>query len=217
MNIHNLKAGDRVTITEGDGEYTYSSIVHEKKIDSTITVYMPYEAKGLLRIRLGSMVEVVFAAEDAQYRFDASIKAIYEVDRVKYLDIMPVSELRRVQRRQFYRLKITLDVYIRLLEQEGSPQDDGWKKTFTEDISGDGMRLKSFEAIPDGSLLDCMIRLRDRQIIRLQGRVLEVFEAEDEILPYRLRIEIQGISEQIQNEIIRFIFDRQREMRAKML
>lgn len=217
MNIHNLKAGDRVTITDRDGEYTYTSIVHEKKTDNTITVYMPYEAKGLLRIRPGSMIVVSVEAEDAQYQFDAGIKAVYDVDKVKFMDFMPVSGLRRVQRRQFYRLKAALDVYIRLLEQEGSPQDDGWKKTITVDISGEGMRLKTFEAIPDGSLLECMIRLSDRQIIRLQGRVLEVFEAEDEIFPYRLRIVFSGISEQMQNEIVRFIFVRQREMRAKTL
>lgn len=215
-NSYSLKEGDKLTIYYREREF-YTSAIQEVKDNGIITTYAPMGAKALLAIRPNDMVYISYVRADAQYQFDACVKRRHRQNGVNFLEFLPMSEHRRIQRRQYYRLLVTLDAYIQPLRLVDTEVEDDWIKVQTVDISGEGMQLKSFEPIPDHSILECMISLDDNKIIRMQGEVLEVFEVVEDASPYRLRIFFNEIAEDKRQDIIKFIFNQQQRSRAKGL
>lgn len=216
-SIRGLKEGDKVTIRYGEDE-SYTSIVQSINENGEITTYAPLDEKKILTLKPNDTAVLSFVRPDAQYEFDAVVKKRYRQRDINFIEFVPTSEYRRIQRRQYYRLKISLDAYVRVIRQgdEGDGEDE-WIKMHTVDISGQGMQLKSYEAIPDHSILDCVICLDEEKTIRVKGEVKEVYETEEGPIPYRLRIYFFEITEQQKKEIIQFIFKKQMEMRAKAL
>jgi c-di-GMP-binding flagellar brake protein YcgR len=216
MNSSLLKVGDNITIQYRDYE-SYNTMIQEIKKNGEIATIAPFEIKDLLALKPKCTVRISYAKADAQYEFDALVLKRYRSKGVPYLDFLPISEHRRIQRRQFYRLKITLDAYVRTQDTVNAVNTNEWIKMHTVDLSGEGVQLKSFAPVPDRTLLECMICLDENNVIQTNGEVLEVFEVSDELMPYRHRIHFYDIDNTRRDQIIRFIFEQQQQRRWKEL
>jgi c-di-GMP-binding flagellar brake protein YcgR len=209
-----LREGDSLTICFGEKE-SYHTLVQELKEDGVITATAPLEVKSLIALKPKCPVRISYAKADARYEFDAVVQTRYRHKEVAFLDFLPLSEHKRIQRRENYRLKITLDAYVRVQASESTEDDEEWIKMYTVDLSGEGSQLKSFTPIPDHTLLECMICLDENKVIRTNGEVLEVFEIDGDRVPFRLRIHFYDINDDHRDRIIGFVFEEQLRRRKR--
>jgi c-di-GMP-binding flagellar brake protein YcgR len=138
------------------------------------------------------------------------------------------SNLRKFQRREFYRLSCALNMESRPLEQEeietferdhtllspGLPL----QRSIVVDISGGGLRFVSNYSYEPDMMLQCKYSLSvDGQFkdYDLVGKVLDVHESPNRAGVFEHRVQYVDIDTEDREEIIRFIFEEERKWRKK--
>ena len=138
------------------------------------------------------------------------------------------TNLRRHQRREYYRLNCVLDMEVRFLEKSeitavlgnrdyvamGLPVRRG----VIVDISGGGIRFVTDRVYEPDSLIYCKYILsldgEDKEHV-LASRVLRVKELEDKPGMYEHRAQYINIDAEEREEIIRYIFEEERKIRKR--
>ena len=77
------------------------------------------------------------------------------------------------EKRRFRRFKLELPVDCTITEKQGDTY-----KTFSKDISGQGICLKIPEIVPQGGVLDLLVSMPDKRPIKIIGEVVWVKEIE---------------------------------------
>ncbi|MDK2926563.1 MAG: hypothetical protein PWR31_253 [Bacillota bacterium] len=126
--------------------------------------------------------------------------------------------LGKMQRRSFIRLEVSLPVTVRVLDvKEGvPPQVREEVKAVTVDLSAGGVLL----AFPHELARDTWVELDlflAAEKLTLRGRVRRVAPAAGRGGPARLGVEFVEPHPRQQDKIVKFIFERQRELRQKGL
>ena len=147
----------------------------------------------------------------------------------KYILLMELtSNLRKFQRREYYRLSCALDMDSRLLEKEeiqAIEKKDNYlvpglplKRSIIVDISGGGIRFVGDYAYDLDSMICCRYHLvidgRDKEYM-LVARVISVRELEDKKGIFEHRAQYVNINTLEREEIIRFIFEEERKNRKR--
>ncbi len=217
-----LSAKETVHLMYGKGKY-YSSIIHEITKEGRLIIYTPEEE--IIKMSLSKMEEIIicFNREDAQYQFTAVIERQYYEGQLELTELRQVSEIKRIQRREYYRLKKVLPVKVRLYtaDDDDKYRDDqskkgerSWTKAFTVDISADGVRICSKIKWQVESIIEIILSL-DGVTFRLKGKILGVKESVDDSQVYLARAKFLDIDKQQRDIIIRYIFKEQLELRSK--
>ena len=153
-----------------------------------------------------------------------------EQTRLILLPVMELtSNLRKYQRREYYRFSCALDMCARNLEEEeiealekNSPYElqPGLpiKHSVIVDISGGGLRFLSSQKYEPGSLILCSYHLLkdgERKKYDVVGKVLAVKELENRRGMFEHRVQYYNLDVNTREEIIRFIFEEERKSRKK--
>jgi c-di-GMP-binding flagellar brake protein YcgR len=77
------------------------------------------------------------------------------------------------EKRKFKRFKVELSVDCTIPEKRGDTY-----KTFSKDISGQGICLKIPEIVPQGGVLDLLVSMPDKRPVKITGEVVWVKEIE---------------------------------------
>lgn len=163
-------------------------------------------------IRPSDSIRVLFFKEEGCFAFDGRPINRFKIKNVDMISIRQISSIEKIQRRQFYRLKIVLPVEIKILDnKEGSPILKG----YSVDISGNGLRLNIDQKLDVNSIIKCNIKLSSNETLSVKGRVVRV--ALDNKLAYKYDIGIAfvDIPNATQDRIVKFIFEKQRELISK--
>ena len=140
---------------------------------------------------------------------------------------MLTTELKKFQRRQFYRLKCVIDVMLsempdyekenyiarRILKEDSNYEDKG----VMVDISGGGARVLSSNLYKKNSYIRIkfLIVLDKKNIeIATAGRIVASFEHTDRKNLFDNRIQFDS-DRDIQNKIVKYIFEQQRLLRQR--
>lgn len=231
-----VKPGDRVDIRsirrrlnpqEEPEVRTYQTSVYDVISGDRIEVVMPMEKTKLILLPIGSEHDLFFNSSSGMYQCRAKI-----VDRDKkggnYLLVMDlISNLRREQRRQYYRFSCALEMQSRALEtseiravDEMGLTDEQMmpnlplKRSIIVDISGGGLRFVSDYAYEADSVLLCRYDLEteeERKTYEVLGKVLMVNEVENRPGFYEHRVQYIRINKEEREEIIKFIFEEERK------
>ncbi len=231
-----VKPGDRVDIRsirkrlnpEEEPEVRmYQTSVYDIISGDRIEVVMPMEKTKLILLPIGSEHDLFFCSSSGMYQCRAKI-----VDRDKkggnYLLVMDlISNLRREQRRQYYRFSCALEMQSRALETEevravdeiGLTEEQMMpnlplKRSIIVDISGGGLRFVSDYAYEADSILLCRYVLEtdeERKTYEVLGKVLAVNEVENRPGFYEHRVQYIKIDKEEREEIIKFIFEEERK------
>jgi c-di-GMP-binding flagellar brake protein YcgR len=151
-----------------------------------------------------------FPQEDAFYSFSSELLQRRTGD-LSLLVLRRPTEFERVQRRRLYRLQANLDV---LFTVAGSNEA---KKAVTVDISGGGVCLTTAEKVDPGLELDLEIQLERASAIIAHGCVVKCSEIETPGAKprYSLGVEFMNLPSPVQEQIVSFIFAKQRERRQR--
>jgi c-di-GMP-binding flagellar brake protein YcgR len=205
-----------------------------------IIIAQPHFIGGGKLLTADSQVYVQFAKTDALYRFSAKIKMIPNNPTGQIL-LHNLGSAERVQRRQFVRVDMHLDLKYAFLKHFPSAikwDELRWYPSCSANISGGGLLMRSDDNIQKDDLL--MIRIAKYEslgiprllsaiccrIIRMDDekyagmefildRELKKYLSPEEInlLPSQIR----GFNSNVQNRLVKFVFEQQVKDRQKGL
>ncbi|MDI3537982.1 MAG: hypothetical protein PWP12_14 [Bacillota bacterium] len=209
-----LRLNQKVEIekTRDDRREIYSSYIVAIDED-TISLAAPLSGGYLVSFGIGETVRVyagmiAFSSEVVARKFFPDPLLIVKRPEV----------FEKVQRRSFVRLEANLPVVVRVLEEvDGVPEKIPEEvKTTTLDISGGGALLVFPCRLRLETPLELTISLPDEKI-SCEAKVRRVIEGKVPQRTVYLGVEFTAISPRDQDKIVKFIFERQRELRQRGL
>lgn len=202
-----LKTGQKIVIATRlkDGKMKdYVSQVTEVIDSENYTVAVPISKGVIVTLMNGTIVDVLYMVEEAgMYRFEAKIVSKSR-SQVPTMHIRKIGELVKDQRRNHFRVALILPIKIMKI---GVHEDI---EAYCKDLSGGGMRFICGQEFGEGEILgvDFLLNglrfsLKMRLVRKFPSTEPGVFEAAAEFL---------SISEADRNEIIGYLFEKQRLM-----
>ncbi len=234
-----IREGDRIELTpvegrarltdDGEGPKTYATKISEITSEDTIEVLMPMEKTKLILLPVDAEYNVVVYTEAGLYQCFAKVIDRYKSEGMFFLAMELTSNLRKYQRREFYRFSCALEMCARNLEEEEinavEKKSKMWlqpnrpiKRSVVVDISGGGLRFMSNQKYEVGSMIYCsynLVRGTERKQYELVGKVLDVREIENRPGVFEHRVQYYNIDEGTREEIIQFIFEEERRSRRR--
>ncbi len=215
-------------IDEEEKKKIYPTKVHDILSEDQLEVYMPMEKSKLILLPVNAEYDLYFYTTGGLYQCFANVVDRYKVDNKFILLLELTSNLRKFQRREYYRLSCALEMNVRPLEKEelkaveeksdllvpGLPL----KRSVIVDISGGGLRFVGNYAYEPDSMVYCKYHLAIEGQLKeytLVSRILTVRELDDKPGVYEHRAQYINIDTMDREEIIRFIFEEERKHRQR--
>ena len=214
---------------DGAGKKLYTSQVYEILSGDTMEIVMPMEQTKLILLPVDSEYDLVFYGETGLYQCFARVIDRYKSNNVYILVMELTSNLRKYQRREYYRFSCALEMCARNLQEEeiqavehnlpyaltpGLPL----KQSIIVDISGGGLRFISSQRYEPESLLYInynLIKKGVKKMYEIIGRVISVKEMENRPGSFEHRVQYYDMDRRTREEIIKYIFEEERKHRRK--
>ena len=229
-----VRPGDRVDIQsvradESEEERKFFiTKVYDVSEDGEVEIIMPTDKTKLIVLSVGMVYELFFYAGKGIYACTAEV-VNRRNDGVMAVAVFSLSsELRRHQRREYYRYSCVIGMTCgelskadaALYEQKGvlDPLNEPTEKGVIVDLSGGGIRFVTSAGYEEGALVRCRFMLEVKGRMRnydLVIRVLSVESVANNPNNRELRGQFLRIESGEREEIIRFIFDEERKVRAR--
>lgn len=210
---------------------TYVTKLYEIVTDDTMEVLMPMEQGKLILLSVDQEFDCVFYGQNSLYQCVVRISDRYKSNNVYILLLEIVSNLRKYQRREYYRFSCVLEMGSRNLEKdelevlEEKPnalpipeKAIPMKNSVIVDISGGGLRFISSEKYDPESFIYCSYNLiinGEKKKYEVVGKVLASKELENRRGTYEHRVQYYNMDSKTREEIIKYIFEEERKSRRK--
>lgn len=216
----------------GEIKKTYRTKVFDVLSEDQLEIMMPIEKGKVILLPVDGQFDMCFYTEKGLYQCYARILDRYKSNNVYIVVAELTSNLKKRQRREFYRLGCALEVKFRALnEEESEAAESGFfrpnpldapllKAGVVADISGGGMRFLAQERCDVGALIYCTYSLTIKgaeKPYHLVGRVLHSTELEKRPGTFENRIQYVNIDVDEREEIIKYIFEEERRQRHKAI
>ena len=230
-----INVGDRIdieAIVRGTDTATekkmYKSQVFDFESEDRIKIAMPMEQGRLILLPVDEEYNLCFYTPNGLYQCIGRVADRYKSDNIFVLVMDLVTDLRRYQRREYYRLNCVLDMKSTMINQQDVSSlsekvhfidtDLTFDNGTMVDISGGGARFSSRVKYPK----DCNILfafdlfVNDRLTsYKLLGKVLLSQEIEGRDGEYEHRIMFVNIMNDDRESIIKYIFEEERKIRRR--
>lgn len=234
-----LKCGDKIEIKAEkqmvDGvrvniDNTCFSSVYDFVSEEEIIVNIPMEKGHLILLPNGMMIQLLLYCGKGLYNCNAIVKERYKKDNMYLMNLEIKSQLKKFQRRNYYRLNCLVDLDYRILapDLEIKPlteevldtyiENEGTSEIFSGtivDISGGGLRFMSKNENQKGSrmLLSFILESTTLQYEPLLiGELLSCYKTDLQEV-YENRLQFLQIEESEREKIVKYIFDEERRTR----
>jgi c-di-GMP-binding flagellar brake protein YcgR len=242
-----LKVGDRielksiyqVRVTDTDAK-TYQSQVLDIIDDYRMNIAVPIESGHLVPLEVGSRYELSFLTNNGLYMCKCEIKNRLKQNNVFYLVLDIISELKRDQRRQYFRLEkiiplkyrviSELEMRLRYFMEKKAYKDDREKRLVTEkleqlegmmqdgtivNVSGGGIKFSSMIRHENGTVILVRFYLEQELFIEAEAKIIGVNEVVNQRGKMEYRCEFRKIKKEVRENIVRYIFSEERRQRQK--
>ncbi len=213
---------------ESEGK-TYYSKVYDILSEDTLEILMPMEKTKLILLPVDSEYNMVIYQESGLYQCLVRVIDRYKSSNVFILVVELESNLRKFQRREYYRFSCALEMCARNLEEEEIQAVENslpyaltpglpLKQSIIVDISGGGLRFISSQRYEPDSLLYINYNLlveNEKKPYEIIGKVLSVKELENRRGFFEHRVQYYNMSHKTREEIIKYIFEEERKNRRK--
>ncbi|HKM35841.1 MAG TPA: flagellar brake protein [Lachnospiraceae bacterium] len=207
---------------------TYLSQVYEIITEDRMEITMPMEQTKLILLPVDGEYDVIFYGEHL-YQCFVRIIDRYKSNNVYILVVEMTSNLRKYQRRDYYRFSCALEMCARPLQEEemkAVEQNDAYhltpglplKRSIIVDISGGGLRFMSNQSYEPDSFIYCTYHLliggknKECEII---GKILTVKEMEHKKGTFEHRVQYVNLDVDDREKIIKYIFEEERKNRRR--
>lgn len=234
-----INAGNRIELQaldksqgasqNGESQKTYHSKVISILSEDSLEIAMPMEQTKLILLPVDGEYDLVFYTENTLYQCFARIIDRYKSNNVYILVVELISNLRKFQRREYYRFSCVLEMNARTLQEEEIQAIEEKtplelqpnlpiKRSVIVDISGGGLRFISSQRYEPDSLIYCgyhLLKDGNYKEYEVVGKVLAVKELENKPGTFEHRVQYYNLDVRTREEIIKFIFEEERRNRKK--
>lgn len=222
-----MKSTVNVVLPDGThGIKTYQSSVYDILEDETLQLYMPVEHNKIVLLPVDGEYEITFFTREGMYRSSVRIIDRQKVDNAYVVNAELTANIYKSQRREYYRFNCMLDMKARELTAEEveayrrggirAISEWGMKSGTMADISGGGLRFLSKYQYDAGSKLIVQFALpiqgKDKTF-KLVADVMGSAAMKGHDEEYENRLRYAYIDKSTREEIIRYIFDAERQSR----
>lgn len=206
----------------------YFSKVFDILSEDRLEITMPMEKTKLILLPVDAEYDMYFYAKSGLFQCFARIIDRYKSNNVYILVLELTSNLRKFQRREFYRFSCALEMDTRTIQEEEIDAFENkndflvpglpLKRSVIVDISGGGIRFVADSLYEVGSLVYCKYQLvvnGNTKEYNLVGKILKNKEIENRPGDYEHRLQYVNISKVEREEIIRYIFEEERKYRQR--
>ncbi len=197
--------------------------------DDTIIAALPIYEGHLVTLEVESHLECYFYTQKGIYKAMAVIISRYKEKNLYLMKMELTSELKKFQRRQYFRLPCNIQVDMRPLNISevidyssshivADNPDAEIINGVIVDISGGGLRVFSArnfnkdEYVYVRFSIDMNVGVKD---IELMARVVMSIESHNMENYYDIRLQFKDISPQTRDSIVKYIFEQQRKNQSK--
>lgn len=206
----------------------YASKVYDVLEDEQLKIAMPMVEGRVLPLPLHSRYDACFYSSGGLYLAKVVVTDRYKEDGLYILEIELTSELKKFQRRQYYRLEHTMDIEYKCVTEEEMMdviENDtalelsslyGMSTGIMLDLSGGGIRFTTKEQLEKDSalIINLNIGIAVEEICRLAATVISSSKLDNREHMYVNRVEFRNMKDTTREKIIKYIFDMERKMRS---
>lgn len=232
-----IKPGDRIelksmekkaSILDDSGPVTKSYVSQVQNIisEERLEIVMPMEGTKLVLLPVDAMFDMYLTTRSGLYQCFVRVIDRYKSNNLYLLAVELTSNLRRYQRREYYRFSCALEMSSReLIEEEAKVVDtiDAFlipglplKQSVIVDISGGGLRFLANHQYDAGSFIYIKYTLAVREKVKeynVVGKVLSSRPSENRKGVFEHRVQYVNMANDDREEIIRYIFEEERKHR----
>ena len=208
----------------------YRTKVFDVLSEDQLEIMMPIEKGKVILLPVDGQFDLCFYTEKGLYQCFARVLDRYKSNNVYIVVMELTSNLRKRQRREYYRLGCAMEVEFRKLaaQEVMALGEDRFRPTeglilqkgTVADISGGGMRFLAESEFEVGTLICCVYTLpvkgKEKQY-HVAGRVLRSEELERKPGTYEIRVQYINLDVDDREEIIKYIFEEERRQRHKKI
>lgn len=224
-----MQAIEEMELADGTkGKRKYTTKVFDIVDDDRVEIEMPMEQSKLILLPVDAEYDVYFFTKSGMFQCYVRIIERYKNDRNFVLVAEIISNLRKFQRREYYRYSCVLEMETRVLKEaevEAISKNLSYlvpsaslRRAIIVDISGGGLRFISKERYRIGEMIYCNYNLQIDGYVReykLVGKVLSGDPLPNRPDEYSHRVEYVGINNIEREEIIKYIFEEERKNRKR--
>ena len=223
-------------LREDDNEKrkVYGSQLVDIISDDKIEISMPMEKTKLILLPVGGEYDLFFFTTNGLYQCYARVIERYKTNNMFLVQLELTSNLRKHQRREYYRFSCALEMNSRLLEREEVKAIEKnsdlinsgllvpelpLQRSVIADISGGGLRFVAEYAYDIDCLILCKYNLwldGESKEYTLCGKVLSVKAVENRPGFFEHRVQYVNIDKGNREEIIKYIFNEERKTIKKI-
>ncbi len=209
---------------------TYVSQIQDILSENQLEIVMPMEQSKLILLPMDRDYNLVVYTGNGLFQCFAKVIDRYKSNNIYILVVEMTSNLRKYQRREYYRFSCALEMNSRNLEEEevrAIEERDPYsnlipglplKRSVIVDISGGGLRFLSTHPYEPGSLIYISYNLLvagKMKEYELVGKVLSSNKMENRNGSYEHRVQYVDIDVDVREEIIKYIFEEERKHRKR--
>lgn len=210
--------GDRIQVISLDRlkKTEYVSQIAEI-YDDYIEIFNPIYKNNLVYFSYDEALTIIILKSEAVFEFQSKIIG-KKGGEIPTLRLKATSDLRKIQRRDYYRLKITKAIrFKKIFHDDSFSNISQYHEGILLDISGGGMLFCSKYEMYIGDLLEVEFFLNDDKKIVLNGNIIRKnFNIQKSFL-YEYGVEFKNLDSSDKDLLIRFIFNEQRKLLKKGL
>jgi len=217
-----LRVGDKIEIepargagddmeTFGERTFQYLSKVEEIIDDVTFIISKPIWGRQFINLQVGDIIKVAYFREEALYYFKAKVLEELRSRETMSAKVVAMSDRYKIQRRNYYRLSIIIPVIMTYLEEK----EQVTKNCSTVDISGGGVRLLTDQKLQRGTEAWLYINIPGIERHAIKASVIRSIPSARDIKLYETALEYKHIDQPVRDIIIKYIFDKQRQIIKK--
>ncbi|NOZ21307.1 MAG: hypothetical protein GXP25_09480 [Planctomycetes bacterium] len=210
QNLPTLFQRVQIRVRQGAEEMTYLTRIMELS-GSGFLIAMPDSPEAENRLQPGVKIEVIAIAHDGLYFLSSEIKDIKPDEGRLVLVMDPPRAPKRIQRRNYQRIDLAVDVRFRMLVGPDETPSDPFTNTKSKNLGGGGVLLSIGRSVPVKDYIELEIALPDGAVHAI-GRV--VTSKADEAQPDRLDVAVEYllIDTSDRERIVRYVFEKQRTL-----
>ena len=218
-----LRIGERIGVSL-DGEHLYPTLLEDITEDDHLIISVPLYRGIPIIMKVEQQIIIYFFRDNGRFCIDVQVEEIIMRGSLRLILLLPLSEPRKQQRRNSFRLRIGLTALIRPFGGGTFPPDPffsedvltPWEEVLTNNLSETGVSINSAIQHKIGDCLHMKITLdhaRDHvEQIELLGIVRQLQTIEYLGTQYRLGLEFLPYSYSLRKIIATFVLKKQQQM-----
>lgn len=234
--LDNIALGTKIELQRRMDRFSVSSNTNRRYISQVLDYYeeelvcaMPIFEGRIIPLEINSEYDAFFYTAKGIFKALVSVTHRDKENSIYTVNLKLLSDLEKFQRREYYRLECTIEVLYSLFNEEETqyflknsrlPKNlqANSVKAIIVDISGGGVRVFTQEKLNTGSfvMLNFQLFLSGKyKQFTLVGKVVLSLESPNVSDIYDTRIEFKRVAETDRREIVKYIFEQQRQLRKK--